>query len=216
MQKVSFNSHFHKLFFTPFGRQIPQLAGQISQRFSKCSEAVLRQSSERKRLWFETPVYAPSCSDLVAFQISVNDTHRFWCLHPGLIVPAANISYIILPVKAVCSYRIQGLVHGLNLTPRSIVTQGKSHLFIVQGRWEGWRPLGFLQLEDRCRLLRCKHNDTRDGTHWLVMELFRLRASEWSPECLHLFESKGSYRYHCWSQPKASSPTNDRWILMQK
>lgn len=135
--KVSFNSHLHKLFFAPFGRQITQLAGQISQLFSKGSEVVLSmQSSERKQLWFETPVCAPSCSDLVAFQFLVNDRHRFWCLHPTLIVPAANISYIILLVKVVSSYIIQGLVHRLNLTPRSIVTQGKSHLFIVWERWE--------------------------------------------------------------------------------
>lgn len=125
--KVSFNSHLCKLFFTPFGRQIIQLAGQISQCFSKGSEAAPRKESSFD-LRHLSVLQAVLIWSLFRFQWMI---HRFWCLHPTLIVNAANISYIILPVKAVCSYRIQGVAHRMNPTPRCIVAQGKSHLFIV-------------------------------------------------------------------------------------
>lgn len=122
--KVSFNSHLHKLFCTPFGRQITQLAGQISQGFSESSALIWDTCLRSELFWFGR------------FSDSSEWYSQVLTFPPHPNCPAANISYIILPIKAVCSYRIQRVVHRLNPTPRSIVAQGKSHLFIVWERWE--------------------------------------------------------------------------------
>lgn len=105
--------------------------------FWSCSECM--QHSLRKELWFETPVWGMDAHSSKLFWLGCHSDScefSFWCLHPTLIVPLTKISCIILPVMGVCSYRILGVVDRLNLTPKIIVAQGKSLLFIVKAIWE--------------------------------------------------------------------------------